>query len=89
MDIPVNSLSHVFTPPAIHPLDQADLTLINTVREELVRRGINPPAWRESDPGQRRRFFDEVRAVLIEQGGDKTNVNRKAGRPYAATVRQC
>ena len=78
MDIPVNSLSHVFTPPAIHPLDQADLTLINTVREELVRRGINPPAWRESDPGQRRRFFDEVRAVLIEQGGDKTNVNRNA-----------
>lgn len=54
MDIPGAALTPAFAPPVIHPLDQADLELINTVREELVKRGINPPAWHENDPGQRR-----------------------------------
>jgi pilus assembly protein CpaF len=65
-------------PPKIEPLTDADLAMINRVRETLVARSIKPPAWRDLDPAQRRRFFDEVRGVLIEQGGDTSNVNRNA-----------
>lgn len=65
-------------PPKIAPLSPADLEMINRVREELVLQSIKPPSWRDMDPTKRRRFFDEVRAVLIDQGGSKANVNRDA-----------
>jgi len=73
-----NPLSKALQPPQIHPLNQNDLKLIERVREELVKRGINPPSWRESDPDKRRRFFDEVRSILIDQGENRTAVNRNA-----------
>ncbi|MFH2039173.1 MAG: ATPase, T2SS/T4P/T4SS family [Chloroflexota bacterium] len=64
-------------PPEIHPLTQHDLALIETIREELVLRGINPPSWRESDAEQRRRFYDEVRAILISKQY-RRDVNQQA-----------
>jgi len=78
MDNPGTSLTHSSSPPFIQPLNQSDLTLIERVREELVLRGINPPSWREADPEKRRRFFDEVRSILIDQGEDRIAVNRNA-----------
>lgn len=66
------------TPPKVDPLSPADLELISRVREVLVAKAIKPPSWRDVDPLKRRRFFDEVRAVLIDQGGGKSNVNRDA-----------
>jgi pilus assembly protein CpaF len=66
------------TPPKVDPLSPADLELISRVREVLVVKAIKPPSWRDVDPLKRRRFFDEVRAVLIDQGGGKSNVNRDA-----------
>lgn len=84
MDDTRNPLSKALQPPQIRPLNQNDLKLIERVREELVRRGINPPSWRESDPEKRRRFFDEVRSILIDQSEtrsvlrDRTAVNRNA-----------
>jgi pilus assembly protein CpaF len=48
------------------------------VREELILRGTNPPSWRELDPEKRRRFFDEVRSILIDQGENRSVVNRNA-----------
>ena len=78
MDDTRNPLSKALQPPQIHPLNQNDLKLIERVREELVKRGINPPSWRESDPEKRRRFFDEVRSILIDQGEKLTSVNRNA-----------
>ena len=78
MDNPGTSLIHPSSPPCIQPLNQSDLTLIERVREELVLRGINPPSWREADPEKRRRFFDEVRSILIDQGEDRIAVNRNA-----------
>lgn len=78
MDDTRNPLSKALQPPQIHPLNQNDLKLIERVREELVKRGINPPSWRESNPEKRRRFFDEVRSILIDQGEDRTAVNRNA-----------
>jgi pilus assembly protein CpaF len=65
-------------PPRVEPLTGADLAMIDQVRETLVTRSIKPPTWRDLDPARRRRFFDEVRGVLIEQGGDSTGVNRNA-----------
>jgi pilus assembly protein CpaF len=65
-------------PPRIAPLSAADLEMISRVREVLVQRAIKPPSWRDVEPERRRRFFDEVRSVLIEQGGNKSNVNRDA-----------
>lgn len=84
MDDTRNPLSKALQPPQIRPLNQNDLKLIERVREELVKRGINPPSWRESDPEKRRRFFDEVRSILIDQSEtrsvlrDRTAVNRNA-----------
>lgn len=84
MDDTRNPLSKALQPPQIRPLNQNDLKLIERVREELVKRGINPPSWRESDPDKRRRFFDEVRSILIDQSEtrsvlhDRTAVNRNA-----------
>jgi pilus assembly protein CpaF len=77
MDIPGNPMKAVHQPADIQPLSDDDLQMINLVREELVRRGINPPSWRESAPEKRRRFFDDVRRVLIDQGemGDRVNQN--------------
>jgi len=65
-------------PPKIDALSPADLELISRVREVLVAKAIKPPSWRDVDPIKRRRFFDEVRAVLIDQGGGKSSVNRDA-----------
>jgi type IV secretory pathway ATPase VirB11/archaellum biosynthesis ATPase len=65
-------------PPKVEPLSKADLEMISRVREVLVQRTIKPPSWRDVDPARRRRFFDEVRSVLIGQGGNKSNVNRDA-----------
>ena len=65
-------------PPHIAPLSQADLAMINRVREELVFLSIKPPSWRDTDPAKRRRFFDEVRAVLMDLGGSTANINRDA-----------
>jgi len=76
MDNPGDSLTPV--PPAIQPLSQSDLTMIEQVREELVLRGITPPSWRESDPEKRRRFFDEVRSILILRSENRAEVNRHA-----------
>lgn len=72
------SLNHPSAPPTIQPLSLSDLGLIDRVREELVRRGINPPSWRETDPEKRRRFFDDVRSILIDEGENRTAVNRNA-----------
>ena len=65
MDNALDPINQALKPPQIHPLDQEDLKLIERVREELVKRNINPPSWRESDFEKRRHFFDEVRAILI------------------------
>lgn len=78
MDNASNSVGKTLQPPLVHPLDQNDLKLIERVREELVKRGINPPSWRETDLEKRRRFFDEVRSILIDQGENRTAVNRNA-----------
>ena len=78
MDISGDSINTRPVPPEIRPLAPGDLEMINRVRESLVSRGINPPAWRESDPNKRRLFFDEVRAVLIETGAEIESVNRNA-----------
>ena len=65
-------------PPRIDPLTLADLTMINQTREALVVRSVKPPTWRETNPQKRRKFFDEVRAILIEQGNPVSTVNRQA-----------
>jgi pilus assembly protein CpaF len=78
MDNPGAALMLPPTPPQIQPLSTADLVLIDKVREELVLRGINPPSWRESATDQRRRFYDEVRAILITQPENRSDVNRQA-----------
>ena len=88
MDNPGASLIHPSAPPTIQPLNASDLALIEQVREKLVVRGINPPNWREADPEKRRRFFDEVRSILIDwnvpdlkgggQGENRSVVNRNA-----------
>lgn len=78
MDNPGASLMQPSLPPAIQPLSPADLALIERVREELVRRGINPPGWREADGEKRRRFFDEVRSILLDTGEERAAVNRNA-----------
>jgi pilus assembly protein CpaF len=65
-------------PPHIAPLSQADLAMISRVREELVFLSIKPPSWRDTDPAKRRRFFDEVRAVLMDLGSNTANINRDA-----------
>lgn len=78
MDNPSTSLIHPSSPPTIQPLNASDLALIERVREELVLRGINPPSWREADPEKRRRFFDEVRSILIDQGENRSVINRNA-----------
>lgn len=78
MDHARHPLIHPDRPPQVEPLSPADLVLIERVREALVGRGINPPSWRENDVKRRRRFFDEVRSILID-GGEHTNaVNPKA-----------
>ena len=84
MDNPGTSLIHPSSPPYIQPLNQSDLTLIERVREELVQRGINPPSWREADSEKRRRFYDEVRSILIDQGENRSvdpveDINRTKG----------
>ena len=61
-------------PPKIEPLTTADLEMIDRVRDALVSRAIKPPSWRDVDPEKRTRFFDEVRGVLIAQGGDRFSV---------------
>ena len=66
MDNPGSPMIHPLSLPKIEPLTKVDLALIEQVREELVLRGINPPNWREVDTEKRRRFFDEVRSILIE-----------------------
>jgi type IV secretory pathway ATPase VirB11/archaellum biosynthesis ATPase len=78
MDNPGTSLIHPSSPPIIQPLNASDLGLIERVREELILRGTNPPSWRELDPEKRRRFFDEVRSILIDQGENRSVVNRNA-----------
>ena len=88
MDNPGAALIAPLHPPVIQPLNTADLQLIEQVREELVTRGINPPNWRESDTEKRRRFFDEVRSILIDwnipdqkgwdRSASRTGVNRNA-----------
>ncbi len=66
------------TPLKIESLTTADLEMIDWVRDTLVSRAIKPPSWRDVDPEKRARFFDEVRGVLIAQGGDRSSVNRRA-----------
>ena len=78
MDHPGSALVTSPQPPKIQPLNTADLQLIEQVREELVARGINPPSWREADTEKRRRFFDEVRSILIAMGENRSGVNRNA-----------
>ena len=67
MDNPGTPMIHPSAPPRVEPLNASDLELIEQVREELVLRGINPPNWREADSEKRRRFFDEVRSILIDR----------------------
>lgn len=78
MDHPGHTVTTQLKPPRMAPLSAADLEMISQVREVLVQRAIKPPSWRDVEPERRRRFFDEVRSVLIEQGGNKSNVNRDA-----------
>lgn len=78
MDNAGDTLIQRRTPPHIAPLSPADLAMINRVREELVFLSIKPPSWRDNDPAKRRRFFDEVRAVLMDLGGNTANINRDA-----------
>jgi pilus assembly protein CpaF len=78
MDHVSNPVTDRPKPPRIAPLCPSDLAMINRVREELVFQSIKPPSWRDMDPAKRRRFFDDVRSVLIDQGGSKANVNRDA-----------
>ena len=78
MDHTSAALDNHPVPPRIEPLSQVDLDMIARVRDVLVARAIKPPSWRDVDPEKRRRFYDEVRGVLIEQGGDRSSVNRRA-----------
>lgn len=78
MDNAGDTLATRRTPPQITPLSQADLAMISHVREELVYLSIKPPSWRDTDPAKRRRFFDEVRAVLMDLGNNTANINRDA-----------
>lgn len=78
MDNPGAALIHPPAPPAIPSLTAEDLQLMDSVREELVERGIHPPGWRETDPKERRRFFDEVRSILIGKSVTRGEVNRNA-----------
>ena len=78
MDNPGTSMIHPSSPPIIQPLNASDLALIERVREELILRGTNPPSWRDADPEKRRRFFDEVRSILISQGRNRSVVNCNA-----------
>ncbi|MRR29430.1 CpaF family protein, partial [bacterium] len=78
MDDAGNSITLRRKPPQIAPLSQADLAMISRVREELVILSIKPPSWRDTDPAKRRRFFDEVRAVLMDLGNNTANINRDA-----------
>lgn len=78
MDNPGTSMIHPSSPPIIQPLNASDLSLIERVREELILRGTNPPSWRDADPEKRRRFFDEVRSILISQGRNRSVVNCNA-----------
>jgi len=78
MDNTGDTLTTRHTPPQITPLSQADLAMISRVREELVYLSIKPPSWRDTDPAKRRRFFDEVRAVLMDLGNNTANINRDA-----------
>lgn len=78
MDNPGTPMIHPSAPPRVEPLNASDLELIEQVREELVLRGINPPNWREADTEKRRRFFDEVRSILIDQGESHANINHDA-----------
>ena len=78
MDDAGDTLTTRRRPPHIAPLSQADLSMINRVREELVFLSIKPPSWRDNDPAKRRRFFDEVRAVLINLDNNTANINRDA-----------
>ncbi len=64
--------------PKVVPLTAEDQALIQRTREALVSRMIKPPSWREADPGQRRRFFNEVRSILLEQGTLIPAINRQA-----------
>lgn len=77
MDNPGDSIT-LRCPPQIDALTLSDLTMINQTRETLVVRSVKPPTWRETDPQKRRKFFDEVRAILIEQGNPVSTVNRQA-----------
>lgn len=76
MDHPGHSVNP--QPPQIAALSAADLEMIGRVREVLVQRSIKPPSWRDTDAERRRKFFDEVRSVLIERGENKSFVNRNA-----------
>lgn len=77
MDNPGDSVT-LRCPPRVEPLTLADLIMINQTREALVVRSVKPPTWRETDSQKRRKFFDEVRAILIEQGNPVSTVNRQA-----------
>ena len=78
MDNAGDTLTARRRPPHIAPLSQDDLAMINRVREELVFLSIKPPSWRDNDQAKRRRFFDEVRAVLMDLGNNTANINRDA-----------
>lgn len=78
MDNPGATLIHPPAPPAIPSLTAEDLQLMDQVREELVQRGIHPPSWRETDLKERRRFFDDVRSILIGKSVSRGEVNRNA-----------
>lgn len=78
MDVAGTTIDNRPVPPKLEPLNQTDLEMIARVRDVLVARSIKPPSWRDVDPEKRRRFYDEVRGVLIEQGGERSSVNRRA-----------
>ena len=78
MDNASQTLNSRPLPPRLEPLGLSDLEMIGRVRDVLVSRSIKPPDWRDVDPEKRTRFYDEVRGVLIEQGGDRSSINRRA-----------
>ena len=50
-----------------YALRDADLPLLEKVREKLFSRSVTIPDWRDTDPSIQRRFQDQVRQVLMRQ----------------------
>lgn len=63
--------------PLVETLSLEDKAILQSVREALISRNVKPPAWRDLNESSRKKYFDEVRGVLIQMGHTH-QVNRLA-----------